>query len=469
MMRTTIVLCVISAALLAQNDPALESRIADLEARNREILDRLSRAEARNAALTDELREVKDAEADAAVDRMVATCVARTADNLTFKDLVRSGNRLKFYGHLALHAYYDSARLDQAVNPLFVVPENGVAAHGNDDQFAYDARLTRFGFDVDAGKIGDANVTGRLETDFSNFPAGISESRETPRIRLAYLDLDFGALGLRFGQDWDVASPLNPSVDAQNVLWNTGNLGDRRPQIQARLKEGDPKEFAWDAKLALGLGGAIDNRDLDPAVSGVSTERDGFDVGHPNVEARVGMTTASWVDGKSISAGVWGYFAGIETDTAFDGRHTFHAWATGADLSLPIAGALSFAGEIWIGSALGDIRGSMGQTITTSGPNAGDEVDAVGGWGELKLAATDALTVHAGAAIDNPSDGDVAENAANFASDGKSLNWTVYAGLIYDFGGGLKMGFDTLYRETQYAESGLGNGIRLDFWTMLTF
>ena len=460
-----------ASSLLAQSTN-IDDRVKELEAQNRAIIERLNAAETRNVVLEDEVKRLKEAptvEISEKLEKMINSIEFAEGEALTWKDVVKSGFSLRFYGNLTFHAYWNEARLDNAVSPLTVVPENGTSVDGNDDQFAFDARLTRFGFDVNAGQIGDAKVTGKLEIDFSNFPTGPSESRETPRMRLAYTDLDFGAFGLRFGQDWDVISPLMPSVDQQNLLWNSGNLGDRRPQAIVRWKTGDPKDFAFEARASAGLTGAIDNRDADAVVAGVSSERDGFDSGHPHAQLRLGIQTPSWAEGKTIAAGIWGYWGSFETDTQFDGEDDFDAWTIGLDLSLPIFSCLTLRGEGWIGSALGDMRGSVGQTFATNGTNNGDEVDAFGGWAELVFNATDTWTLHIGAAADNPDDDDVNRNAANFSTDGKTLNWTGYVGTVYDFGGGFRAGFDVLYRETQYMETGIGNGIRLDFWTMLTF
>src|SRR5262245_22821157 len=73
--------------------------------------------------------------------------------NVTWKDLTREGGPIKFYGFFRLDTYYNTARMDSVIIPSRVLPESaGTPAAGeakrNDNQFAMDPRLTRFGIDV---------------------------------------------------------------------------------------------------------------------------------------------------------------------------------------------------------------------------------------------------------------------------------------------------------------------------------
>jgi hypothetical protein len=103
-------------------------------------------------------------------------------------------------------------------------------------------RSTRFGVDYSGPKVpglGDADLSGKLELDFEN---GGSESRQIIRIRHAYLQLAKNDVSILAGQSWDVFSPLFPTVDNDTLLWNAGNLGDRRPQFR----------FSYDPKVGRG-------------------------------------------------------------------------------------------------------------------------------------------------------------------------------------------------------------------------
>ncbi len=444
-------------------DESVEERVRRLEEKNREILERLQRSEARNSALEEDARRFEEERramlATEVEGYLKATEGAVTDEQSFWKRLTRSGNALQIYGFVRLDAYYNSARADHAIIPTIVLPEDGTVAKRNDDQFAYDARLTRVGFNFDFGEIGPARVTAKIETDFANFPSGSSESRETPRIRLAYINLERGRWTFRFGQDWDVIAPLFPAANSETLMWNAGNLGDRRPMAQAIYKTKREDGTEWTIRIALGMSGAVDNRDLDPVVAGVSNERDGFDSGHPHLQARAGVSGASWVEAARWEAGLWGYVAGLETDTLFAGNDEFTPFVVGLDFSVPLCRRFTLRGEVWIGQALGDVRGNVGQTINTA---TGEEISGWGGWMELVFLADAQWRFHLGGTLDDPDDGDV-------ASGGRNRNWTIYVGTVRDFTKGLRAGADVVFWETSTAGTGIGNMIRINFWIQIDF
>ena len=90
--------------------------------------------------------------------------------------------------------------------------------------------MTRFGLNLGGGEveaIGSPKLTGRIEVDFYGGPA--SDSRNMFRMRHAWTKLQWGNFLLLAGQTSDLISPLYPSVNADMLMWGTGNLADRRP------------------------------------------------------------------------------------------------------------------------------------------------------------------------------------------------------------------------------------------------
>lgn len=387
------------------------------------------------------------------------------AAGLTWKDLTKSGIPLRFYGFLRLDAYYNTARMNNIILPFTVSPENGVAADDDDAGFALDPRLTRFGMDVLPGKIGDVSVAGKLEIDFANFPTGSAESRATPRIRLAYFDVAKEALTLRLGQDWDIVSPLYPAVNNETLMWNAGNTGDRRAQIQGRWA---PKESKFDVRASLGLTGAITNEDLDAGTPGQTPERDGFDSGLPHVQARAGFKLDSSVEKKPIELGAWGAIGKAETDTSLNGHKRFDVNLVGLDFQVPITSSFSVRGEGWLGENLGDFRGGIGQTVNKV---TGDEISSVGGWAELVYASSEKTRFHLGGTVDDPDDDEVPDPAGAapgtvFSADHNSA---LYVGTVKDWNSGVRTGFDVIYWDTNWLGTEDGDGLRFNLFFQYNF
>ncbi len=376
--------------------------------------------------------------------------------SLTWKDLFRSGSPIQFYGFLRLDAYYNSARMNNIILPFTVSPEDGTAVDDDDAGFALDPRLTRVGMDLKVGEMGGATVNGKLEIDFANFPSGSAESRATPRIRLAYIDLAGEEYALRVGQDWDVISPMFPAVNGETLMWNAGNTGDRRAQIQGRWA---PSDSRFNVKACLGLTGAVTNEDLDAGLPGATPERDGFDSGLPHVQMRGAVKLDGPVEKKPVELGAWGAIGKTETDTSFGGETRFDVNILGADFQVPISEEFSVRGEGWTGENLGDFRGGIGQSINTT---TGDEIGAVGGWAELAYAASAKTRYHAGSTLDDPDDDDLDNGRAE-------RNFTGYVGMIHDWASGLRTGLDLIYWDTAWKNLEDGDGYRVNLYFQYNF
>ncbi len=383
------------------------------------------------------------------------------AAGLSWKDFTRSGFPLRFYGFVRLDAYYNSARMNNIILPFTVSPENGTTVDDDDAGFALDPRLTRIGMDITPGEIGGTKVAGKIEIDFANFPSGSAESRATPRIRLAWLDLVREEYGLRVGQDWDVISPIFPAVNGETLMWNAGNTGDRRAQIQGRWS---PADSRFEAKAALGLTGAVTNEDLDAGMPGATPERDGFDAGLPHLQARAGVKLDGPVDEKPVDLGAWGAIGRTETDTSFGGQKRFDVNILGADFQVPVSERFLLRGEGWTGENLGDFRGGIGQSINTA---TGDEIGAIGGWAELVYSASDRTRFHVGSTLDDADDEDADDG--NAATTNAERNFTAYVGTAHDWKSGLRTGFDVIYWETDWADTEDGDGLRLDLYFQYNF
>lgn len=446
-------------------DPTVESRLQRLESENDRFERALRRSEERNERLEKQVARLRTTAKEnqrtfrgEALELQINSLAAQADEG--WSRATRTGTALRFYGFLRLDAYYNTARMTDPVKPFAVLPENSGFGRNN-NQFALDARLTRIGFEFDAGKIGRAHTTALIETDFGNSPLGTSESRETPRIRLAYANFDFGDVTIRIGQDWDVISPLCPSVNSEMCNWGAGNIGDRRPQIQFTWAPDDEGGANFGFEASLGLTGAVDSADNDGI--GGRTNFDGFDSGLPQFQARVFCSFDSWATDRRGTIGVWGLISSLETDMPFGGETEFTPFAIGMDMILPLTADFTLRGEAWYGQALADSRGNMFQDINTL---TGEEISGWGGFAELAWQVADDLRLTFGTSLDNPDDSNL---NSGLAGENRALNWTSYVATQYSFNENLRMGLDVAYWESHWAGVGMGNAIRINWYTQLDF
>lgn len=398
---------------------------------------------------------------DAAIDRALDE---RLRTNFFGKKLTESGNPIRFYGAIRMDTYFNTARANSVLQPSFVLPENSVAATDNDDEIGFDMRLTRLGLDVHAGEIAGAEVIGKLEMDFGALSGGLPASRPIPRIRRAYVNMDFGNTFIRVGHDWDIISPLRPSLHEEMCLWNAGNLGGRREGVQLGFRQvSDGSEFGFVGGLL--AAGAVGNTDLDAGVAPrfASTIRDGNDSGLPMVQAR------GYVKSGGLELGGWAHYAVYESDNSFPvgigGTTHFRSYSIGVDMSLALTDDFELRGEAWVGQNLRDVLGGIGQGVNVG---TGREIESAGGWVEARMQLTDVFRLSLGASLDDPRNDEVARGGAR-------KNFTFYAATQHSWGGGLVTGFDVIYWETDWKDGGVfvaggtGNMFRFNAYTQLSF
>jgi hypothetical protein len=352
------------------------------------------------------------------------------------------GSEIDIYGFVRIDVIFDDSRVNSFQAPSLILSEpDGTPSQSN---LTIHPRLTRFGMNFTAPEtldtIGEAELTGRIEVDFQN---GGRESRAVPRMRHAYLRLDWGPHSLLAGQTSDLISPLFPAVNADSLMWNAGNLGDRRMQIRY--------EYAQAAGLTLqggiGLTGAVDPLDADS--NGI---RDGEAATMPNLQGRI-----AW-SGMNLTVGGWSHFARLHTDATFNGENDFNAYSVGGDVDYQLTPRLSLRGEAWFGSALGDMRGGIGQTFR---PLTGMEIDSRGGWAELDV-RNGMHDLSVGFTIDDP------ENA-QVPLGGATENRAWHVTNRFTLGPPLALGIDYLYWRTDYRALPKGTDNRVNLYFIYSF
>lgn len=391
-----------------------------------------------------------DREADAASDEALPKLQDSGPTLLT-----KLGSAFKFYGFARLDMAYNDSEANDTQFCMYAISEDTEEA--DDEDFSLYTRLSRLGFAFDGGDIEEieAKLTGKVEIDFYAFEAAASDSRNELRMRHCYLQLDWDEISVLIGQTWDLASPLFPSVALDTILWNQGNLGDRRPQLRV-----DFHPAVGDGTLA--VQGAI----LMPnAVATNDTDGDGVldgeDSGRPMLQGRLGYTMkAPWVQEDKMTIGVWGINAEEQTDDTPGPETDLDVNGYGLDARLPIFdGKLWVQGEVWQGKNLDDLRGGIGQ-----GVNGTTEIEARGFWAELGYAPCEHSNLYVGLGVDNPVKSDLA-----YVNTSRDRNQVVYIGAKSTYLKPVILGLEFFSYETQYRVDEEGDLNRVKFYVMYTF
>jgi len=439
----------------------LKRRIEELENQNRIVLETLARLEAQLNAMNHSPTNDKPSLSRSASET-TATTEAKESDSQTavsaknqpvsWGEIIGEGNKIKLYGFLRLDLLFDSQRPNNAQSILFITsPDPRIGTE--DGNFTMHPRLTRLGIDWSGpqiAKLGDAKLTGKLETDFQN---GGTESRQIIRIRHAYLRLggkNFSVLG---GQTWDLVSPLFPTVNSDTLQWNAGNVGDRRPQLRFTY---EPHIGSGQVSLAgaVALTGAIDSLDLD--ANGV---RDGEESARPQIQGRIGYSHTLGAKERVMSFGVSGEYGYLKTERTIAGRTEFRSQLVNVDFTLPINQRFAFKGEGWWGRNMSDIRGGAGQGINIL---IGREIRGRGGWFEINGKISRYLSINPGFSTDDPVDVDI-------AIGGRTRNRAFFIANRITPGGNTVIGIDYLRWQTDFKGFLRGNDNRMNLFLQYNF
>ncbi len=430
----------------------LKRRIEELEAQNQAILRRLEELE-QHLRREREVTTATSGSASSPAQTSPSLTRSNRQEPIRWGDLVSGESRLRFYGFLRVDLVADDSRPDNSQSIFFILSEDPRVGRPNARNFTLYPRLTRLGIAYDGPVVealGEARMSGQLEVDFQN---GGRESRPIIRIRHANLKLTRGDFWLLGGQTWDVISPLFPTVNGDTLMWNAGNIGDRRPQLIAayepRFEHG---QFSFVG--GIGLTGAVDALDLDG--NGI---RDGEESARPNVQARLGYARDSWVRGQRVSFGVWGHRGWMRTTRPVAGRTFWGSQSLGFDYAVPLHERVLLRGEAWWGRNLSDMRGGIGQGVNGT---TGAAIRSRGGWVETSFRIHPRFTLHPGFSTDDPRDEDL-------SSGGRTRNRAWWIASRFPLGGGFLLGAEYLRWITDYKGLHRGTDNRFNLFLQYSF
>ncbi len=385
-------------------------------------------------------------------------------------------SKLRFYGFTRLDIAFDDSKLSHPQVPQWVKSEmddaapSGNVAAPDDPELSIYPKLTRFGFDMSTPaipKLGNAKPSGKIEIDFYN--SASSESRAALRMRHGFFKLAWDGAALTVGQLSDLISPLYPAANNDMIMWNAGNLGDRRPQVRFELLPDVGEGNALALQAMIGQTGVIDGQSLDGG-SG-PTAHDGADAAVPTLQGRLGWTGQHfWIANQTYGLGVWGHFATEalpEGSGMIAGEDEWTSNVVGFDLRLPLHENVVLQAEGWAGKNLDDLRGGIGQGInnsvytdndgSTDDVGRGQEIESVGGWAQLTARVNPSYAVSVGASFDDPE-----ENLPTAGA--RDMNTVVFLANRITPGGGITIGVDYLNWTTEWTgglEDGKANRIKL--------
>ncbi|WP_449258982.1 hypothetical protein [Chlorobium limicola] len=313
-----------------------------------------------------------------------------------------SGVKARLYGFARFDASYDSGHIYPGNIALWAQPGTG----GNDGEWNLTAGATRLGIDIGGPDTGYLKLSGNVELDFLG---GGSENNLNPRLRHGYLKAYWPAsdFSITAGQTWDLVSSLIPFVDDPGMMWASGNIGTRHPQL--RLTKG----FAVGEKSHLEIAAAASRTIGEKNSFGIDT---GKDADMPTVQGRIALSAPLTDSGKPAAIALSGHYGQEEWDSDKLNHHeTIDSWSCNVELSFPLSSRLLLAGEYFTGSNLDDYWGGVFQGVNAKGAKP-EGIRSSGGWAALRYAYSPAVTISLGGGFDDPENGDLSgmENPRTF-------------------------------------------------------
>jgi len=353
--------------------------------------------------------------------------------------------RVTPYGFLRLDMAYDDSEIltDKGNLVIWVNPEG--SGSDDDEMFSVAATATRLGFNFDGPEFEGGKVRGKLEFDFDE---GGNLTTSRIRMRHAYAELVYPDWSLLAGQTWDVFGPRIPYMLDCMVMWYSGNVGYRRPQLRL-TKYCELEDAKITSQIALTTPDRTSGDDVDS--DGI---RDGSDSGLPMLQGRLGVDIEVF-EGRKLGLGISGAIGEEEADslTAGDDEDT-DVWIVVLDGKVTVVpGFLTVQGEIWTGENVDELMGGISQGVTRSVTDV-DEIEAYGGFIHAMLTPRKDLKFNVGYGIDEVDRNDL-------AGSGRKSNETVFGNVIWTVVPNFDVGLEVAYHETEYEGSDDGDDFRV--------
>ena len=456
----TILLC--GTTVEAQTDD-VQNRIKQLEGQVQTILAELNKLKAENPA------PVK-------TDLPVASATPEKkpeAEKKTGGIELGNGVRVVPYGTIFVNFFGNDAGTNNADIPLFAA----TSGKGNTNA---SVRQTRFGIRLEGAKVGNAKVTGVLETDFyGGSPAiSIGENFGVVRLRLANVKLDWKNTSVTIGQDWIPFAPNSPVSIADAAIPQfaaAGNNWARLPQIKLEQRSENGKLVWQGAVLAPQTG------DSNATANFLQQPNSGALSRLPFVQTRIAFVEKNWFGTKkpgSIGASAHYGRSRVASTSAPIAEQDVDSNGVAIDWNFPLHKRISWSGEAFSGRNLGGFQAGVFQSYNTDYAVSQNSILVAqgvkgirtnGGWTQLGFTpkvAEDRLTFYGSIGLDDPENDDLVNlRSRDFRS--RNLAWAFDA--IYKLTPQLHVGLEFRRLNTTYLISGTKRANHLNLGAAYSF
>lgn len=306
------------------------------------------------------------------------------------------------------------------------------------------ARQTKIGMSYFQRIDEQTTARGVVEADFFGFhetagPGGVIQT--TPRLRLAYGALKYGAFEVRGGQDWSVVSPRTPtSAGHMSVVLHSfgGAVWNRLPQLTLRA------ETAGESKFGVAVSAA---RSHSGDAAAAMTRFEGSEPGTAS-QVPAGQARLFWKN-ANLEFGLAGHFAS-EKYATLTGDVSVASWLGSADVFANFA-PVTLAGQGYCGENINGLFSRAGVKKTLDTNESLTDVSALGacgGWLEVKVAVGPVTAVASGSG----EFGDEDKYGANAAYQ----QWDAFGAVAVRPWKPFEVSLEYLRTTTSYAEAATG-------------
>ena len=319
--------------------------------------------------------------AERAPDPAVAMLQEQVAEQAQTKVESKSRMPITLSGSIVSNTAYNSGEANWLENPNIVAAETDPTG-----SFGSTLRQSQLALSINGPDVGGWQTTGFVQVDFLGGAPGFATGTVMglPRLLYAFARLERERTSVVVGQDNMVLAPRDPTSLATPgfpLLFRSGNLYLRTPQIRVEQRLGGG--FDMRAGIITPQAGDFGSTYVFAPVPGAG-ERSRV----PAVQARLGHQRSADT-GTRWDVGLGGHY-GQERRAA----GTSDQWAAAADASIDV-GVIGFGGEIYTSDLGNPFGAALGQAARSAG-----------GFGEVRLRATERVAFNAGGGIDRVSDDD---------------------------------------------------------------